>query len=102
MRTSVKIVLCVLLMAFAAASLITVLADLGVLPAAQAAAEPDYELRTWEGCVAVFSPPDASTPGTVTDIRVRDLPMADRLALASGVQADDYDQVIRLLEDYGA
>lgn len=102
MRTSVKIVLCVLLMVFAAASLITVLADLGVLPAVQAAGSPAYELRTWEGCVAVFCPPDASIPDTVTDIRVRDLPPADRQALAAGVAADDRDQVVRLLEDYGA
>ncbi len=102
MKTSTKIVLCVLLMAFAAASLITVLADLGVLPAAQAGAEPDYELRAWEGYVAVFSPPGAEQPGTITDIRVRDLPVADRLALSGGVAAADYDQVIRLLEDYGA
>ncbi len=102
MRTNIKIILCVILIALAAASLITVLADLGVLPAVQAAAAPEYELRSWGGCVAVFSPPGADTPGTVTDIHVRDLPMADRLALAGGVRAADYDQVIRLLEDYGA
>lgn len=102
MKTSVKIALCVVLMLFAAASLVVVLADLGVLPAVTAAAEADYELRGWDGYVAVFSPPDARVPGTVTDIRVRDLPVADRLALAAGVEAADYDQVIRLLEDYGA
>lgn len=102
MKTSVKIALCILLVVFAAASLVTVLADLGVLSVTPAEAEAEYELRTWDGCVAVFSPPDASVPGTVTDIRVRDLPLADRLALDGGVRAVDYDRVIRLLEDYGA
>lgn len=102
MRTSVKIALCVILMLFAAASLITVLADLGVLPAVQTAGQAEWSLREWNGYVAVFSPPDAQTPGTVTDIRVGDLPPADRRSLAGGVTAESYDQVIRLLEDYGA
>lgn len=102
MKLGVKIALCVLLMIFAALSLLAVLADLGVLPAVPAAAEAMYALRPWEGFVAVFCPPEAETPTTMTDIRVQDLPLTDRLAIDRGIEAADYDQVIRLLEDFGS
>lgn len=102
MKLRVKIALCVLLMIFAALSLLAVLANLGVLPAVKASAEAMYELRPWEGFVAVFCPPEAETPTTMTDIRVQDLPLADRLAISGGLGAADYDQVIRMLEDFGS
>ena len=90
-------------MIFALLSLLAVLGNLGLLPAAtEAAADMAYELRSWEGWVGVFCPPDAQTPSTVTDIRVRDLPLADRLALTGGIRAEDYDEVVRLLEDFGS
>ena len=103
MKLRLKIVLCVLLMVFAAMSLGAVLAGLGLLPEpAPASADAAYVLRNWEGYVGVFCPPQADTPTTVTDIRVRDLPLSDRLALTAGVSAADYGQVVRLLEDYGS
>ncbi len=103
MKPRLKIVLSVLLVAFAAVSLLAVLADLGVFPEAEpAAAEGGYSLRTWKGYVGVFCPPEADSPTTVTDIRVRDLPLSDRLALSGGVPAEDYAQVVRMLEDYGS
>ena len=104
MKLRLKIILCVLLLLFAALSLGSVLAGLGLLrsPAATVSADAAYVLKTWEGCVGVFCPPGADTPTTVTEIRVRDLPLSDRLALAAGVEASDYGQVVRLLEDYGS
>ena len=103
MKLRVKIALCVLLMIFAGLSLLAVLTNLGVLPeVAPTSAEAVYELRPWEGFVAVFSPPGAETPTTMTDIRVQDLPLADRLTLAGGLGVADYNEVIRLLEDFGS
>ena len=104
MRLRLKIVLCVLLVLFAAISLISVLTGLGVIPvlAAPASAEGAYLIREWKGYVGIFCPPSSDAPTTVTDIRVRDLPLADRLALIAGVSAEDYPEVVRLLEDYGA
>ena len=104
MRLQVKIILCVFLVLFAAASFLAVLADLGVFaPAAEeGAAAGGYALRVWNGYIGVFSPPDADEPVTVTDVRVRDLPPTDRLALTAGIAAADRAAAARLLEDYGA
>ena len=104
MRLQVKIILCVFLVLFAAASFLAVLADLGVFaPAAEeGAAAGGYALRVWNGYIGVFSPPDADEPRTVTDVYVRTLPPADRMALIRGVTAADREAAVRLLEDYGA
>lgn len=104
MKLGMKIALCVFLVLFAAASLLAVLASLGVLPerAEAAGAESAYELRAWDGYVAVFCPPDAAEPVTRTDIRLRDLPLHDRLSLTAGLPAEDYGDVVRLLEDFGS
>ena len=103
MKTSVKIALCVILMLFAAASLLAVLSDLGALPKAETAqAETGYELRNWEGFIALFSPPGGRAPVGLTEIKVADLPTMDRLALAEGIRRDTYDEIVRLLEDFGA
>ncbi len=101
MKLKVKILLTALLALFAAVSLMAVLSDLGVLGTAEPADVPlgAYMLRSWDGYVGVFCPPGADEPTTVTDIRVGDLPLADRLALAGGVAAEDYGQVVRMLED---
>ena len=104
MKLRVKIILCCLLMAFAAASLLAVLAELGVLDRAEPAGTlaQGYCLRTWEGRVAVFCPPDADRPEAVTDVAAQDLPPTDRLALIRGIQVGDREEVVRLLEDLGA
>ena len=100
-----KVVLCILLAALAVLSLTTVLGKIGVLDAA-AAAEPEsdaaYLLRAYDGYIGIYYPSTAERPTTVTGIRVRDLPAADRLALSEGVGAADYAAVLQLLEDYGA
>ena len=104
MKLRLKIILCALLMLFAALSLGSVLVGLGVLQpkSATVSADAAYVLKAWEGCVGVFCPPEAEEPTTVTEIRIRDLPFSDRLALTAGVEASDYGQVVRLLEDYGS
>ena len=99
-RRNGKIVLCILLMVFAGVSLVVVLGSLGVLPAG--AMGTGYLLRDVDGRIGVFFPADADTPAILTDVRVRDLPLGDRLELTAGVHVSDYGAVARLLEDYGA
>ena len=99
-----KLLLCLLLAVFAAASLLAVLGSLGVLDRAEPAAQaPMYALRSWQGGVGVFSPPEGREPVTmVTGVLLRDLPLTDRLALLRGVTAPDREALIRLLEDLTA
>lgn len=99
MKLKVKIALCVLLAVFAVISLTAVLGSLGVIPVS--AAGQSYMLREYDGFIGVFSPADAETPMTVTDIRVRALPLGDQIELRAGVNVSDYGAVVRLLEDYG-
>ena len=104
MKLRLKIALCVLLVIFAAMSVVTVMTRLGLLPSLAAAASSDaaYMIREQNGTICVFCPPAAQTPAITTEIPVRGLPLADRLALMAGIEADDYSQVVRLLEDYGS
>ena len=103
MKLRIKLILCAALVLFAAASLLAVLGELGVLEQAEpGGGQQGYQLRVWEGRLALFSPPDAERPETVTDVYVRTLPTADRVALTRGVLAADRDSAARLLEDYGA
>ena len=101
MKLWIKLALCLLLMLFAAASLLAVLDDLGLVGREDVLPEQDagYALRDWQGRLAVFSPPGADTPAQVTDVRVRMLPLTDRLALRRGVAAADRESLARLLED---
>ena len=100
MQRKIRFILCLMLAMFAAASLISVLGSLGALPAG--AVGETYTLREVDGRIGVFSSSDADEPSILTDIRIRDLPLGDRLELMSGVSVSDYGAVVRLLEDYGA
>lgn len=100
MKQNVKIALCAALAVFAALCLGAVLLSFGARPAD--AAGERYLLREMDGRVAVFYPADAGEPAMITDIRLRDLPLGDRLELTAGVSVSDYTAVARLLEDYGA
>ena len=96
-RWKLKVILCAVLMVFAGMSVVAVLGNLGVL-SASAAGEEAYVLRSHDGYVAVFYPPEAQEPAMVSDIRVGDLPAGDRRALQSGIGAADYEEMIALLE----
>ncbi len=100
MKLRIKIALCMLLILLAALSLTAVMGSLGVLPVSAAA--EGYMLRDYDGYIAVWFPGGDAGPATVTDIRVRDLPLGDRAELAAGVTVSDYGAVLRLLEDYSS
>lgn len=100
MKLHLKIVLCVALALFAAASLAAVLGGLGAVPAS--AEEECYLLRDSGGYVGIFCPVDAEEPSERTDIRVAGLPAEDQQMLRDGVCVSGREALARLLEDYGA
>lgn len=100
MNLRVKIVLCIALAVFAAASLAAVLGGIGAVPAS--AEGEAYLLRECGGYIGIFHPMDAAEPMEMTDIRVAELPTEDQEALRLGVGASDEEALARLLEDYGA
>lgn len=89
-------ILCGLLVVFAAISVVTVLGNIGVLSVS--GQETAYVLREHEGYVSVFYSGEDSEPTMVTDIRVKDLPAGDRRQLADGLPAADYQEMLALLE----
>ena len=97
LRWKMKILLCGVLVIFAGLSVAAVLSDLGVL-SASAAGEGAYMLRAYEGYVAVFCPPEIESPAMLTDIRVENLPAGDRRDLENGLPAEDYEQMLAMLE----
>lgn len=99
MKLRLKITLCVLLAVCALVSLAVVFGSFGLLPFG--AAQRAYLLREYDGCVGVWYPFDGAVPTMLTDIRVRDLPIGEQMELTTGVSAEDYAEVVRLLEDYG-
>lgn len=101
MKLRIKIILCAALVLFAAVSLAAVLGGLGVIPAS-AVGEESYVLREYDGYVGVFYPAQEEEPTILTDIRVRELPIADRMELAVGIDVTDYSSVVGLLEDFGS
>lgn len=99
MKSSVKWMLCAVMVVAAVLSLLATLADLGALDAW--AAEP-YLLREERGWVAVFGPEEDEEPVMVTQIRTATLPRADRLALQEGIAAKNRKELLALLEDLGS
>ena len=91
-----KVILCGLLVVFAALSVLTVLGDMGLLSASGEAGA--YVLREHEGYVGVFYPGEETAPTLVTDIRVQDLPAGDRRQLSDGISAADHQEMLALLE----
>jgi hypothetical protein len=101
MKAKWKVALCLVMVLAAAASLGAVLGSLGTMTAS-AAEDMPYMVREYDGYVGVFYPASSDTPTNLTDIPVSRLPLSDRIALAAGIGAQDYGQVIRLLEDFGS
>lgn len=71
------------------------------VPVSAPAAEPaaKYAARTLDGRVAIYRS-GARFPMEVTDIEVDSLPLADREALAAGIDLADEEAIAHLLEDY--
>ncbi|MEG1773484.1 MAG: hypothetical protein RR320_01380 [Oscillospiraceae bacterium] len=60
---------------------------------------PRYRLAGSEGKLAVYLV-GKQTPELVFDIWLHHLPDVDRLRLEEGIEIEDYQQLLRLIEDY--
>jgi hypothetical protein len=63
------------------------------------AAKPHYRLAGKDGKLAVFII-GKTEPELVFDIYLHHLPDVDRLRLEEGIEVQDYQQLLRLIEDY--
>ena len=99
MRSTLRTVLCVCLMAAAVTMAALTMADL-----ARAGASPDGKLMlgAWEGSVAVFDRGDPSAPLQVTDIELGSLRTADRALIERGYPIASPEALQALLEDLGS
>lgn len=61
--------------------------------------EGDYELKEYEGTIAIFKTGKKS-PLKTTSIAVNDLPKTDREMLKAGIKASSEEELNILLEDY--
>jgi len=67
--------------------------------------EPDdteryqYMLKEHDGRIAVF-PAQSEEPELVLDVLVKHLPDFDRTQMQQGIQVKDYEELVRLIEDY--
>lgn len=94
MRTGIRIISCVMLMAVALTMAVFTLADFD--PPAGA-----YRLGEHQGLVAVYSQASGQ-PVSITDIELASLRQADREAIVRGIQAETKEELLSLLEDLGS
>ena len=98
MRTTLRVVLCVFLMALAAAMVWMTAAG---LTREKPAPEEQLYLGAWEGSVAIFDG-SSGTPRSVTDIELSSLRAADRALIEHGCPVADEEALLALLEDLGS
>ena len=60
-----------------------------------------YVVGQWDGRVALFTKDFENRPALETDIDVQNLREYDRLLLRAGIKVDSYEEVLRLMEDFG-
>ncbi len=110
----IKVLKTVLLSVFVTAAVLMLLA-LGIAPslsyAVEAQAEPvlaetqestSYWLREYNGHIAVFFSSGDETPAIETTIEVDSLRDIDQEMLKNGIEAATYEDVLKLLEDFGS
>lgn len=97
--------------AFASALMIVALAvtaaiksATAVVPAAAAGSEGEksYLLRAYNGHIAVFFGEDTDSAVIETTIEVDGLRTVDKEKLSQGIVAHSYEEVLKLLEDFGS
>lgn len=68
-------------------------------PEAGAAGDYAYTIREHNGRIAVF-PKESAQPELILDVLVKYLPDLDRTQMQNGIQVKDYEELVRLIEDY--
>ena len=61
-----------------------------------------YILKAYDGRIAVFSSENPGKPVSETDILISSLRAVDQKKLTAGIHAETYEQIVRLLEDFGS
>lgn len=61
-----------------------------------------YWLRSFNGHIAVYYQKEDDSPMIETTIDVEGLRAVDRTMLEAGIGADSYEDVLKLLEDFGS
>ena len=75
----------------------------GRIPEENAAVQqvsPKFMLKEYNGVIAVFL--EDGTPAVETGIAVSQLREFDRLLLEQGIEAESYEELLSLLEDFGS
>lgn len=102
---------CLYIAVFASALMIVVLAvtaanrsATAVVPAAaiNAEGEKSYIIRAYNGHIAVFLGADTDSAVIETTIEVEGLRAVDKDKLGQGIVAHSYEEVLKLLEDFGS
>ena len=60
-----------------------------------------YIVGQWDGRVALFTKDFENRPALETDIDIQNLREYDRQLLSAGITVDSYEDVLRLIEDFG-
>ena len=68
----------------------------------QTGAASGYILRAYNGHIAVFYGDIIDSPGIETTIEIGSLRTVDREKLEKGITVNSYDEVLKLLEDFGS
>ena len=69
---------------------------------AEAARREQYWLRAYNGHIAVFFNAESDVPAIETTIEIDTLRDVDQAKLMEGIAADTYEEVLKLLEDFGS
>lgn len=69
---------------------------------AESLSEGSYQIREFDGRIAVFYDGFTDTPAIETTIEVEGLRAYDKQLLENGIEVAKYEDVLRLLEDFGA
>lgn len=68
----------------------------------EAQSSNSYWLRSFNGHIAVFNSETDASPAIETTIDTESLRAVDRQMLEEGIQAHSYEDVLKLLEDFGS
>lgn len=69
---------------------------------AESQSNDDYWLRSYNGHIAVYSNKMDDVPTIETTIDVEGLRAVDKELLDKGIKAETYEDVLKLLEDFGS
>ena len=68
----------------------------------QTQSDNSYWLRPYNGCIAVYSNKEDKFPVIETTIDVEGLRAVDKEKIEKGIEAQSYEDVLKLLEDFGS